>query len=143
MSQVDLERIQNDLDSIKEVIRRDRPYSAGDVLLSVVIGVGAVFCMGLLHWRVFSDPRFSFFLSLSPGIALWVRRYLQTYRGRAKRPVLWKEYKWGHGCFGRPSSNICCLGAVASPFRLQSRIDSCNHSFLHWSGNDDGWNSSP
>ena len=36
MSQVDLERIQNDLDSLSQVIRRDRPYSAADVLPCVV-----------------------------------------------------------------------------------------------------------
>ena len=50
--------------------------------------------MVLLHWQLFSNPRLCLLLSLSPGIALFARRFLQSHRGRAKRPVLWKEYKW-------------------------------------------------
>ena len=94
MSQVDLQRIQNDLDSINEVIRRDRPYAAGDVLPCVVLGVGAMVGMVLLHWPLIGNSRLCLLLSLSPGIALFARRFLQSHRGRAKRPVLWKEYKW-------------------------------------------------
>ena len=94
MSQVDLERIQNDLDCLSQVIRRDRPYSAADVLPCVVIGVGAMVWMALLHWQLFSNSRLGMLLSLSPGLALVAHRFLLSHRGRAKRPVLWKEYKW-------------------------------------------------
>ena len=94
MSQVDLKRIQNDLDSINEAIRRDRPYAAGDVLPCIVLGVGAMVCIALLHWQLIGNPRLCLLLSLSPGIALFARRFVQSHRGRAKSPVLWKEYKW-------------------------------------------------
>ena len=94
MSQVDLQRIQNDLDSMNQVIRRDRPYAAADVLPCVVVGLGAIVCMALLHWRLLSDARLCLLLSISPGMALWARRYQHARLGRAKRPVLWKEYKW-------------------------------------------------
>ena len=73
MSQVDLKRIQNDLDSMNQVIRRDRPYAAADVLPCVVVGLGAIVCIGLLHWQLLSDARLCLLLSISPGLVLWAR----------------------------------------------------------------------
>ena len=110
MSQVDLERVQNDLDSMRRVIQRDRPYAAADMLPNVVIGVGALLCLGLLQSELFGDQRLCMLLSISPGLALYARRYMQTHRGRARRPVLWKEYKWSMvALFVLPTSAVAWM----------------------------------
>ena len=88
----EIQRIQNDLTTIRQAITNDKPYDRGDILPSVVIGVGALIAIPMLQ---FLSPRICVLLGIAPGVALWFARYFQARNQQAIRPVLWSEYKWG------------------------------------------------
>ena len=92
MSTDEIQRIQNDLTTIRQAITNDKPYDRGDILPSVVIGMGALIAIPMLQ---FLSPRICVLLAIAPGIALWFIRYFQARNQQAVRPVLWLEYKWG------------------------------------------------
>ena len=88
----EIQRIQNDLTTIRQAITKDKPYDRADIFSSVVLGVGALMAIPMLQ---FLSPRICVLLGVAPGMALWFARYLQTRKQQQVRPNLWAEYKWG------------------------------------------------
>lgn len=95
MSGEEIQRLQDDLSTMRQVIKLDKPYAATDVMPLLLLGVGALLAIPLLEMRLFSNPRICLLLALSPGAALYARRYSEARRNQIHRPALWKEYKWG------------------------------------------------
>lgn len=94
MSSEELQQVQDDLTMMRQIVKRDKVYAAADIPPALVIGLGALLCIPMLHYRLLGDPRLSFFVALAPGIFLLARRYNEAKKDRALRPVLWKEYRW-------------------------------------------------
>ena len=87
----EIQRIQNDLTTIRQAMTKDKPYDRADIFSSVVLGMGALIAIPMLQ---FVSPRICVLLGVAPGMALWFARYLQTRKQQTIRPVLWSEYKW-------------------------------------------------
>ena len=94
MSTEEIKRLDNDLTTMRQAMRFDKPYDAADVPYVLLIGLGALIAVPLL---IFSPwpPRLILLLSLSPGLLAYARRAAATGRNQAQRPNLWKEYKLG------------------------------------------------
>ena len=88
----EIQRIQNDLATIRQAMTNDKPYDRADILPSVVFGMGALIAIPMLQ---FLSPRICVLLGLAPGMALWFARYFQARNQQQVRPNLWAEYKWG------------------------------------------------
>lgn len=93
MNANELQRIENDLATIQQVVKRDKPYSKGDIWPLLALGIGSIVSLFLLTFKVL-PPRASVLLTLVPGIMLYARRYFDVHKTQAERPVLWKEYRW-------------------------------------------------
>lgn len=106
MSTDEIQRLQQDLNTIRGAIRTDNPYDRADVLPLLAIAFGALVTIPMLHFRMFHNPRLCLLVGLAPGIATLVRRYFQTRNDQASRPGIWKEYKWGllFACLAAPAA---------------------------------------
>lgn len=94
MSTDNVQRLQEDLTTMRQAIRTDKPYARADVLPLLTIAIGAIITIPMLQHRLFMNPRLCLLVGLAPGIFLFLRRYFHTRQDKAARPGLWKEYKW-------------------------------------------------
>ena len=92
MSTDEIQRIEDDLATMRQAVTKDKPYERADIFPSLAIGVGGLIAMPMLESGI--NPRLCILLGLAPGLVWWCVRYFQARNQRAARPVLWAEYKW-------------------------------------------------
>lgn len=92
MSTDEIQKIQDDLATIRQAVTKDKPYDRADIFPLLVLAVGALIAILMLQTRI--SPRLCFLVGMAPGFVCWCVRYFQTRNQRAVRPGLWAEYKW-------------------------------------------------
>jgi hypothetical protein len=93
MSNEEIKRVKNDLTTMRQVLRLDNPYDAADMTYLLLLGLGALVAVLLTTFSPWPQ-RLTLFLSLSPGVLAYARRFATTRQNQAERPNLWKEYKF-------------------------------------------------
>jgi len=88
----DIQRLQDDLSTMRQAMRLDKPYAAADFGALLLFGFGGLATIALLTFTTW-NPRLCFLVPLVPGLIAYARRYSATRRVQAARPVLWQEYK--------------------------------------------------
>ena len=92
MSHENIQRLKNDLTTIRQVMRLDKPYDAADIPALMMFGVGGMVAIPLLLFTTWNQ-QLTFILTLIPGLIVYARRYLTAKRNKVERPALWKEYR--------------------------------------------------
>ena len=92
MSTDEIQRIKDDLATMRQAVTKDKPYDRADIFPSLAMGVGGLIAIPMLQSGI--NPRLCIFLVLVPGLVWCCVRYFQVRNQRAVRPVLWAEYKW-------------------------------------------------
>ena len=93
MSANDVERLEKDLTTFRQVLATDRPADRADILPLVVLGLGALVSIPLQSMHLLWNPRFCMLTCVAPGLMLCIKRYNTVKGQRAKRPNLWQEYR--------------------------------------------------
>ena len=145
----EIKRLQDDLTTMRQVMRLDKPYDAGDIPSLLLFGWGASVAVPLLEFTSWHQGM-TIMVVLAPGMIAFLYRYMMAKRNRAKRPALWKEYRvaafpgvctsplavgwiwWNRHEFGTTreaagASIIFCVGAVLSGFGV---LDVDRRSYL-------------
>ncbi|MEZ6034420.1 MAG: hypothetical protein R3C17_15095 [Planctomycetaceae bacterium] len=149
MPNEEIQRLQDDLMTMRQVMRLDKPYDAGDIPSLLLIGLGASVVVPLLEFTSWHQGM-TMIVALAPGMTAFLYRYMLAKRNRVKRPALWKEYRvaaflgvcatplvvgwiwWSQHQFGTTreaagASIMFCVGAVLSGFGV---LDSDRRSYL-------------
>ena len=92
MSTDEIQRIKDDLATMRQAVTKDKPYERADVFPTLAYGVGGLIAIPMLQSGM--NPRLCILLVLVPGLVWCCVRYFQVRNQRAVRPVLWAEYKW-------------------------------------------------
>ena len=150
MPNEEIQRLRVDLTTIRQVMRLDKPYDAGDIPSLLLLGLGASVAVPLLVFTSLHQGM-TIMVVLAPGMIAFVYRYMMAKRNRVKRPALWKEYRlaaflgvcttplavgwilWSCHEFGTTreaagASMIFCVGAVLSGFGVHD-ADRRSHLF--------------
>jgi hypothetical protein len=102
----EIERLRNDLTTIRSVLRLDKPYDARDIPSILLMGLGALVSIPLLVFTMWHQ-RLTLILALMPGFMLYAHRYLTVKRSKDAHPELWREHRLG-----------LVAGAIAFPLAI-------------------------
>ena len=102
MSTDQIQRIEDDLATMRQAVKKDKPYERADIFPHLALGVGALISGALISGALITipmlqsriDSRLCVLLGMAPGLVWWCVRYFQARNQRAVRPLLWAEYKW-------------------------------------------------
>ena len=102
MSTDEIQRIEDDLATMRQAVKKDKPYERADIFPHLALGVGALISGALISGALITipmlqsriDSRLCVLLGMAPGLVWWCVRYFQARNQRAVRPLLWAEYKW-------------------------------------------------
>ena len=102
MSTDEIRRIEDDLATMRQAVKKDKPYERADIFPHLALGVGALISGALISGALITipmlqsriDSRLCVLLGMAPGLVWSCVRYFQARNQRAVRPVLWAEYKW-------------------------------------------------
>jgi len=88
----EIQRLQDDLSTMRQAIRLDKAYDKGDIAATLLLGLGALIAMPIFEFTSW-NRRLVLAVALTPGLLAFSLRYATTRRIRAERPQLWNEYK--------------------------------------------------
>ena len=89
MSETDLDRVREDLITMREAGKFDKPYAAEDVPLLIFMSISGL-AGSLAAWQ-FSFNRFAVLASVSPFVLCFLWLAWKRQRNRSSRPGLWRE----------------------------------------------------
>jgi hypothetical protein len=92
MPNEEIQRLRGDLTTMRQVMRLDRPYDAGDIPSLLMLGLGGLIAVPLLELTSWHQ-RLTLILALLPGAIVYAHRYITVKKKRTERPALWKEYR--------------------------------------------------
>ena len=98
----EIQRIEDDSATMRQAVKKDKPYERADIFPHLALGVGALISGALISGALITipmlqsriDSRLCVLLGMAPGLVWWCVRYFQARNQRAVRPLLWAEYKW-------------------------------------------------
>ena len=94
MANEDLKRLKDDLSTMRQAMKLDKPYDEGEILPLLLVGLGALIALPLVEFTSW-DRRLILLSALLPGFLASLRRYVQVREKQPERTELLKEYKLG------------------------------------------------
>lgn len=94
MPNEEIKRLKDDLSTMRQAMKLDKPYDKGDVSTLLLIGLGALIALLLVEFT--SWNRLLILIpALLPGFLAYLRRCVQVQEKQPERTELRKEYKLG------------------------------------------------
>ena len=94
MPNEEIKRLKDDLFTMRQAMKLDKPYDEGEILPLLLVGLGALIALPLVEFTSW-DRRLILLSALLPGFLASLRRYVQVREKQPERTELLKEYKLG------------------------------------------------
>lgn len=94
MPNEDIKRLKDDLSTMRQAMKLDKPFDEGEVVPLLLMGLGALVALPLVEFTPW-DRRLILLSALLPGFLASLRRYVQVRENQPERTELRKEYKLG------------------------------------------------
>lgn len=94
MPNEDIQRLKDDLSTMRQAMKLDKPYDARDIPSALLIGVGALIALPLIEFTAW-DRQLILIFALLPGLAALLLRYAEVRKTPPERTELRKELKIG------------------------------------------------
>ena len=94
MPNEEIKRLKDDLFTMRQAMKLDKPYDKGDILPILLIGLGALIALPLVEFTTW-NRLLILMPALLPGFLAFLRRYVQVQGKQPERTELRKEYKLG------------------------------------------------
>lgn len=92
MAHEDINRLKEDLSTIRQALKLDKPYDAKDIPSALLVGAGALVALPLVEFTSW-NRQLILILALLPGIVAYWRRYVEVQKAPPERTELRKEFK--------------------------------------------------
>ena len=94
MPNEDIKRLKDDLSTMRQALKLDKPYDAKDIPSALLIGFGALIALPLVEFTAW-DRQMILLFALLPGLVALLLRYAEVRRTPPERTELRKELKIG------------------------------------------------
>ncbi len=94
MANEDLKRLKDDLSTMRQAMKLDKPYDEGEVVPLLLVGLGALIALPLVEFTSW-NRQLILMPALLPGFLASLRRYVQVREKQPERTELRKEYQLG------------------------------------------------
>lgn len=148
MPNEDIKRLKDDLSTMRQALKLDKPYDAKDIPSAVLVGLGALIALPLVEFTAW-DRQLILLFALLPGLVSLLLRYAEVRKTPPERTELRKEFKiggfaavaglpaaigflwWsqqnGIGREGAGAAIIFCIGVVTTAIGV---LDTSRRSYL-------------
>lgn len=92
MSNEDINRLKDDLSTMRQALKLDKPYDAKDIPSALLVGAGALVALPLIEFTTW-NRQLILILALLPGAWAYLCRYLEVRKAPLERTELRKEFK--------------------------------------------------
>lgn len=94
MPNEEIQRLKDDLITIRQAMKLDKPYDEGEILPLLLVGLGALIALPLVEFTSWNQ-RLILLSALLPGFLAYLRQYVRVQEKQTERTGLRKEYKLG------------------------------------------------
>ena len=93
MDTEELKRLKDDLSTMRQAMKLDKPYDAADIPVCLLVALGGLVAIALFWWQVW-QPRSVLVVAMAPAVGWYIWRHSLAKKNQAERPNLWTEYRW-------------------------------------------------